>query len=77
MKLNSNTMLGDYWNWTIEQRLEMEASKSTKQLAKLTNEEMLQDYYEIADSISFLEQIRTYQINDILSRMNASKYKLF
>ena len=43
----------------------------------LSDNEILTEYYKINDSVNSLERLRTYQLNDIMSRRNISKYKLF
>lgn len=68
--------LEEYFQLTLEQRIERVEKVN---VAKSTNVKLctLADYYTITDSISFLEKLRAYQLNDIMSRMNTSKYKLF
>ena len=44
---------------------------------QLSNEQILSDYYAIEDVTNSLERLRSYQLNDIMSRRNISKYKLF
>lgn len=67
--------LEDYFQLTIEQRIERVERVNTKQAN--TKQYTLEAYYATADSISFLEKLRAYQLNDIMSRMAISKYKLF
>jgi hypothetical protein len=68
--------LEDYFQLTLEQRIER-AEKSNTNQHQGTKLCTLDEYYAITDSISFLEKLRAYQINDIMSRMATSKYKLF
>ena len=66
--------LTDYFQLTIEERIAREENKTpTEKVAQYT----IEDYYETGDSISFLEKLRTYQLNDIMSRRSITKYKLF
>jgi len=57
----------DYFMLSLEQRI-ARVSKKIQTERKYT----LEDYYGIEDSCSFLEQLRAYQLADILG-----KYKLF
>ena len=69
----------EYFQLTLEQRIAREKALSIRYPKKkdIELEYTLADYYETGDSISFLEKLRTYQLNDIMSRMCTSKYKLF
>ena len=58
----------DYFMLTIEERIAMVPKKEKVQGKVYT----LEDYYTIEDACSFLEQLRAYQLADILG-----KYKLF
>ena len=51
--------------------------KSAKEGHVQSSDYTLADYYAIEDSVNSLERLRTYQLNDIMSRMGISKYKLF
>lgn len=66
--------LEDYFQLTLEQRIERAKKSNTSTVSKPYS---LEQYYETTDSINFLEMLRAYQINDIMSRMATSKYKLF
>ena len=58
----------DYFTMSLEQRIAREPAKEQVKGVIYT----LEDYYLIEDSCSFLEQLRAYQLADILG-----KYKLF
>jgi hypothetical protein len=68
--------LEDYFQLTLEQRIERE-ERGKPRSSEGSSLCTLKEYYTITDSISFLEKLRAYQINDIMSRMSTSKYKLF
>ena len=61
--------LSDYFGLTIEERIIMANNQNS---SKPSKEYSLEDYYGIEDACSFLEQLRAYQLSDILG-----KYKLF
>jgi len=67
----------DYFQLTLEQRVYREEVLKLQVPKASLNTHTLEDYYKIEDTISFLEKLRTYQINDIMSRRGTSKYKLF
>ena len=58
----------DYFTMSLEQRIDREPAKEQVEGVVYT----LEDYYHIEDACSFLEQLRAYQLADILG-----KYKLF
>lgn len=68
--------LEDYFQLTLEQRIERE-ERGKPRSSKVSKPCTLEEYYTITDSISFLEKLRAYQLNDIMTRMSTSKYKLF
>ena len=63
--------LTDYFQLSLEERIAREAALPK---AKPTTDKpyTLEDYYAIGDCSSFLEQLRAYQLADVLG-----KYKLF
>jgi len=64
----------EYFQLSIEQRIARERAISILYPKKksVELEYTLADYYETGDTSSFLEQLRAYQLADILG-----KYKLF
>ena len=58
----------DYFMLTLDERRAMVTKPKVQEVAEYT----LEDYYQIEDACSFLEQLRAYQLADILG-----KYKLF
>ena len=67
--------LTDYFQLTLEERIAREKARGIMRALKeksLDKQYTLEDYYETGDSISFLEQLRSYQLTKILG-----KYKLF
>ena len=58
----------DYFMLTLEERISREPKRKQVEGVEYT----LEDYYHIEDACSFLEQLRAYQLADILG-----KYKLF
>ncbi len=63
----------EYFQLTLEQRIAREKAFSIHNPRKQTNiEYTLEDYYNTGDTSSFLEQLRAYQLSEILG-----KYKLF
>lgn len=71
--------LEEYFQLSLEDRIAREQAMTM--IVPLeppsTRKYTLSDYYETGDSVSFLEKLRTYQLNDIMGRRNISKYKLF
>lgn len=65
--------LEDYFQLTLHQRIELEKKPSNP--SNPSNN--IKNNKIVSDSVSLLEKIRAYQINDIMSRRNISKYKLF
>ena len=59
----------DYFMLTLEERI---ARIPKKEKVSKGSKYSLEDYYNIEDACSFLEQLRAYQLADILG-----KYKLF
>jgi len=67
--------LTEYFQLTIEERIAREKAIGIQRSKKEKSKELeytLEDYYETGDTCNFLEQLRAYQLADILG-----KYKLF
>lgn len=65
----------EYFQLSLEDRIAREKARSILYPSKpkeLDHKYTLADYYKIGDTSSFLEQLRAYQLADILG-----KYKLF
>jgi len=64
----------EYFQLSLEQRIAREKAISIRypKEKSMELEYTLQDYYATGDTSSFLEQLRAYQLADILG-----KYKLF
>ena len=65
----------EYFQLTIEDRIAREKAIGIRNPSKpkdLNKQYTLEDYYETGDTCNFLEQLRAYQLADILG-----KYKLF
>ncbi len=65
----------EYFQLSIEQRIAREKALSIRNPKKEKSPDLeytLADYYETGDTSSFLEQLRAYQLADVLG-----KYKLF
>ncbi len=66
MNTSRNKILQGFYSLTLKERKLIKFSKP------LSKEPTIQDYYDMEDACSFLEQLRAYQLADILG-----KYKLF
>ena len=69
MSTYKNKVSLNFYSLNLSARITRETSLAKPKISQLPS---LEDYYDMEDACSFLEQLRAYQLADILG-----KYKLF